>query len=463
MCVRMRKLFVLMMLTVASAGIFAQSLPAAFEEGALSVVADENDEHRLLLKVTLPVLSSSGDVLSDPLTKLVFSEMNMLGSFNPIATITDAGVLVPGANVEYVVEKASDGNHTYHAELFTAAGGNGGASAHIYVGFDQPGRVVNLHAVKADNGISVTWEAPVEGLNGGKMGDLNQITYTVRRGANLYDAQAVVLAEDISALQWTDETAFSEESLFCYIVTARSPYGTGYPSESNSIVVGEPSRLPFVENFDALLDEYGNTTTEHSTWQKSFGGDHYCAWQVGQEAVMGNGTMVKPHNGGGLLYAYYYGFWTLDQWDALTSGHICMEGATRPKLSFWYYEAVGGQASQHLLVQLSTDDETFSDLLDIEHGKADEAGWRLVTADLSAYAQQTVMLRFCSVAEGLGCVSVIVDQLLIEDDTTALEKVSDEQLPIAARRYSLQGQQVTDDYRGMTIGSDGRITTCRCR
>lgn len=439
--------------------VLVGELPGSFGPDDFTVVPDAKDGYKLLLTVTLPTLNSLGKPLTMPYTKVVFSELNMIGMPVPIETVTEAEMLTPGSKIEYEIAHVADGEHQYCVEAFTQAGGNDLSYEQIFVGFDQPGPVGNLHAEMTENGVLVTWEAPNKGDHGGNMGDPSQITYTIRRGVDQYDALAEVLAEHVSELQWLDTTEFGEESLFCYIVTSSSPYGDGYPTVSNALIAGHPADLPFTENFDKAFDEYGNTTSEHSTWQKSFVGDYFCAWQIGQETYRADYEQVKPHNGNGLLYAYYSIYYSFDQCDDYTSGHISLSGAEAPSLSFWYYDMSDSQGSQHVLVQASSDDESFATLLDIEHGKAESFGWRLVQVDLSEYKDQVIKIRFRSEAQGSGCVSMAIDELQIVADVNGIESLESGRKPHSGI-YNLQGMRQNSLMPGINI-VDGRIIMIR--
>lgn len=430
-------------------------LPNYFMDEDFIVTQDPEDEYKVTLEVTLPTLNDIGEPLNSPYTKLVFGEMTPM-SMEPMPIYTEeaAEVLVPGATVQYVIDHVNDGLHLYTVQAFTAAGSNWPLSKELFVGKDQPGTVQNITVEVTAEGNVISWEAPVIGLNGGDQGDISAITYTVTRGTDFYDPAAVVIAEGISELTVTDVTDFTEETRFLYIITASSPYGNGYPTASEELIQGPAALLPFAENFDVVADEYGNTTYEHSTWQKttSF---YYCAWQLGQETYIGE-TVIKPYNGGGLLYAYYDNWGLKDQWDAITSGHIDCSSIELPAMSFMLYDLNCGGTDVTLKVEVSTDDENFTTVKEIVMGNAETEGWTKVIFELNELAGATsAVVRFMSVAKGENCIPVVIDAIKIADlDGVGISSVAADKAQSEVR-FNLQGQR-TNAQKGLMI-EDGKL------
>lgn len=430
--------------------IVVGELPADLKPGDFTATTDPSDPYCVILEVTLPSTNSLGEPLKMPITKVEFGEMSGMSFLPEVFYTEDAEeVLVPGTKLQYVVDRASNGNHTYSVAVYTAAGSNYPAMSSLFIGKDQPGRVQNIHAKVTDDGIVVTWEVPIEGLNGGDMGNLSAITYTVKRGADQYDESAVVIAKDIKEFSVTDKTTFTEESKFVYIITAKSPYGEGYPTCSNQIVVGPASTLPFSENFDVPLDQWGNTTTKHSTWVKESNG-YFCAWQIGQNTYA-NDKEVKPHSGKGLLYAFYSPWGNLNQWDSFTSGTIDFSAAESPLLTFWLYDWQQGGSPVSLKVQTSTDGTEFATAETINIGNATEDGWHEVTVALPALKNAAKgKIRFLTEAIGTGGVPVAIDDILIEGNATGIKTVRNEAHTMQ-NYYNLAGQRVSKDAKGLII------------
>lgn len=428
--------------------------PAEIEEGQFTATVDPSDAYSVILTVALPTLDSAGKPLTMPITKVEFGELGPQ-SFEPNVFYTEDAeeVLTPGTKLQYIVEKVPDGLHLYTVQVYTATGCCAPATSQIFIGKDQPGMANNIVANVTTDGIVVSWEAPAEGKNAGDMGDPAQFTYTVKRGADQYDATAVTIAEGIKELTVTDKTQFTEENKFVYIIIVKSPYGESYPACSNELVVGPSVQLPFEEDFDVPFDEYGNTTTRYSTWSKAYS-DWFCAWQVGQETYVGE-EFIKPHSGAGMLYAYYNSWGQTHQWDSYTTGSIDFTQAAAPELTFWLYDiAIEGGSDVTLSIQVS-DGGDFTTVQSFTIGQTAETGWRQVTVKLDALkGAERGKIRFLSQADGSNCVPVIIDDIIIHESTpdsapTTIARVGS----TAGSRipYNLQGQPAPKNARGIVI------------
>lgn len=438
-----------------SQSVIVGELPADLAPGEFTCTVDEKNPYQVILEVLLPSKNSLGETLTMPITKVEFGELGGM-TFEPQVFYTEDAeeVLVPGTKLQFVVEKVTDGLHSYSCQVYTATGGNWPASTDVFIGKDQPGMAQNVVAQVTDEGIVVTWEAPTTGMNGGDQGDPAAFTYTVSRAANLYDANAVVIAKDIKELKVVDKTEFAEANQFVYIVTVKSPHGESYPVASNQLLVGPVAQLPYSENFDVPLDEWGNTTTEHSTWSKDYSG-WFCAWQIGQETYVGN-KMVKPHSGAGLLYAYYNSWGETHQWDSFTSGGIYFPKASEPELKFWLYDVAVGGSDVTLSIQYSVDGNEFATAQSIAIGNAEEEGWRQVSVQLPELkGAEAGKVRFLSEANGSNCVAVILDDIeIVDNNPDAIQAVKLDNRGII---YNQMGQRVGKNARGIVIINGKKI------
>ncbi len=432
-------------------------VPANLAPGDFTVTANPSKPNEVTLEVLLPSTDSNGAPLKAPIKMVEFGEMGPMSYVPEVFYTEDAEeVLTPGTKLQYIIDKAADGLHIYTVTVYTAAGCNYPSTVSIFIGMDQPGRVHNITAKETGDGILVTWDAPNSGMNGGDMGNPSDFTYTVRRGADQYDESAVVIAKDIKELSVTDNTVFTEESKFVYIITVKSPYGEGYPTCSNELVVGPASTLPFSENFDTPLDQWGNTTTEHSTWSKAYSG-HFCAWQIGQSTFI-NDKQVDPHGGKGLLYAFYSPWGNLNQWDSFTSGNIDFSEANAPAMSFWLYDVAQGGSPITLKVQTSADGEEFATVETINIGNAAEDGWREVTVPLSALKNVARgKVRFLAEALGTGGIPVAIDDILIEGNAATGISVMQNPAGRTLNSFNLAGQRVAESAKGLLIKNGKKI------
>lgn len=426
-------------------------IPADLAEEDFTATPGSFNWREITLEITLPTLNSLGEELKAPITKVVFSELNSISwTAAPFYVETDEELLQPGMKFQYIIPDASDGPHTYMAEVYTATGANNAATVTVFIGYDLPGMVENLMAQQSEEGFTISWDAPSTGLNGGKMGD--DIWYNVYRGTSEYDPEPVVVAKGIRTTSVTDNPVATEESKFVYIVYAESQYGLSYPSVTEEFVIGPAAKLPFYENFDVIADEYGNTTTEHSSWSKSEHTGYFNAWQIGQ-SVTTSEVNVLPHNGNGLLYAYYDVWMNNNTTDTYTSGNIDFSTAAAPTMTFWLYDFNTVLSDMELRIQTSANGEEFEDAETISLGYAETNGWRQATVSLESLAGAAKgKVRFCSISSGRDSFPVIIDEIAITagvDDEDAIASVHTTVNSNAA--YNLIGQRITANTRGIII------------
>lgn len=443
--------------------VIVGQVPADIEFGMFSATISEKNDYTVILQVTLPTTNSMGEPLTMPITKVEFGELGPM-SFEPevIYTETDSEILLPGETLMYIIENATDGLHSYSVQVYTEAGSCWPANADIFVGKDQPGMVMDLTAEETTEGVLVKWEAPMEGLNGGSMGNIDDITYTVKRGTSEYDENAVVIAEDIKDLSVLDKVNFTEETKFVYIVTAKSPYGEGYPCVSNELVMGPASVPPFYENFD-VVGEYGYTSPEHASWSKGDYSDWYNGWQFGQYAVV-DGNDIMPYNGTGLLYAYYDAWMNHDCWEEFVSGNIDFSNATAPTMTFWLYDIAKGGSDVTLTVKTIKDGEdgpVVTDAAVIAMGNAEKDGWRQITVDLSAVAfAPKAKVCFHSESVGTNSFAVLIDAIAITatpEDETGINGIASAQDAKRSASFNLMGQRVQKNAKGIIIVDGKKI------
>ena len=435
--------------------VIVGEVPADFDDDAMTYSFDPENETRVILSVRLPELNSFGEPITMPYTKLEFGEMNPV-LFTPVVMYTeeDEELLVPGQVVQYAVGYSGDGLHTYTAQVYTESGGNWPTTVNVFVGKDQPGRVQNIQVVPGEGGLMISWEAPARGMNGGNMGNIEDITYTVVRGGNENDANSVVVAKNIKEYSVFDKVEFTEETKFVYVITASSPYGEGYPKSSHELIMGPASKLPYTESFD-VQNEYGNVSAEHPSWTRSTNSIYgYCAWNYGVNGTyMYDNTFINPHNGYGMMYAYYDNWMNHGTWDAITSGNIDFSDCAEPELSFWMYQIPVRKCGTELKVQVSNE-EGFNDLLIMNVGDVEEAGWYKITLSLEALKGVAEgRIRFVATSlsndpEALFC-SVAIDEITIKDNAAeSIEQITTTENNVI---YDLNGQRVSKMQKGIFI------------
>lgn len=129
---------------------------------------------------------------------------------------------------------------TPHAGTVT---GKGVTTDEIVVGEDFPGAVANLSAQGADKVITITWEAPAEGLNKGEY-DKEGITYNVI----LLPDTELAKGQKTTSFQYTVDSDVI--TTYKFAVTAVTKKGEGPATETAGITFGSYYEVPFTENFD---------------------------------------------------------------------------------------------------------------------------------------------------------------------------------------------------------------------
>ena len=128
----------------------------------------------------------------------------------------------------------------------------------VYGGNDRPAVVKNLQAQYSDHkdAITLTWEAPTTGHNGGNL-DGAEITYKVVRRPDW-----VTVAEGLKECTFTD-TPDRQQELTQYEVYAVSTGGESDAVRTTPALVGQPAKLPYLETFDSYTASYRYTVIKN--------------------------------------------------------------------------------------------------------------------------------------------------------------------------------------------------------
>ncbi len=260
---------------------------------------------------------------------------------------------VPGTEYTYIDNDAPDGNNTYYLKTVTFVGESDQASASIFLGLDYPSAPSRLSATEADGKVTVTWEAPSAGYNGGVL-DQSKVRYAVYRKSGSYDTNPKLLADDVVECSYTDDLAdITAEQMVYYRVRAyndvEAPANAyNYAETYNGIMVGPPAPLPFRETFNA-----GNKFNKSfdKMWETDFSWESFSNYyirntdqtiNVGGDAELhiaagvDGGSNDDEAGADGFFYVtpavYYYNCGE----GYLTSGNLSFATATNPYVSFWY-------------------------------------------------------------------------------------------------------------------------------
>lgn len=371
------------------------------------------------LSFTAPTKDNNGEDLEDIKSINVSRYNNDTFVWDELSPLTE---VAPGAKLTYTDETAVSGqSYQYRVNVTGSAGSSYGTTGSVYVGIDEPERPENVvAAVGTDGKVTVTWDVPSKGVNNGYI-DVDNLTYSVLRGNGYSDYDATLIQSGIKGTSFTDNTVFGEEEAVKYFVKANNNGTVGYGGISNVVLVGAPSSLPFVENFDVPTAD-GNITAQHSTWQMT-SSEPASDWSFAALAYFIMEGQVQPVDGGkGLAYVYYGIASSYERDDYLTSGNIDVAGAEEPKLTFHLYGVPGYDSALDVLV--SADGSEFKSLRKF-HYNTDftEAGWQkyVLPLDIPATAK-TARIRFHAHKGAYSC-SIAIDNILVDDKKTGVENV----------------------------------------
>ena len=382
----------------------------------------------VFLKFTAPTKDNKGNDLEE-ITKIYVQTYNnsryIWEDLDEIENVT------PGQKVVYTDNTVSTGQTARYRVIVGGTAGNSyGTEVSVFVGLDTPLSPSNVVATVNDNGtITVTWEAPTEGVNGGYI-DVDNLVYTVLRGNGYSDYDATVVKEGLNTTEFTDETEFTEETIVKYFVKANNKGLVGNSRASNTVAVGPAAALPFVENFD-VKNTRGYVTAEHSTWTTtSSDGTGY--WEYAEMAYLADGQVTPVEGGIGLAYVYYGPYTTYERDDYLTSGNINVENVTSAELVFWSYGSPDYNSSLAAEVAYDKSDE-FTEIVKMsnEYDVAD-AGWIKYTETIAIpEGTKTVQLRFHA-HKGNNSTSIAIDNISLSAQTVGVENVATGNICITA-------------------------------
>ena len=209
---------------------------------------------------TLPTVRHDGAALTGNLDYEVFIDGIPVGTGSGAA-----------GTQQSVACSATNGKHDIKVVCHNSDGeGDSAELKGVFIGKDTPGYATDIRlAVDASGNVTLTWEAPAEGVNGGYFNP-SEVKYKVVRMAD----DAVVSTDAVSP--FTDTFASERPAKLFYTVT---PYITeeisGLPMPSNKVMVGEPLGIPYSEDFtsydDAFTIEMRDDPSHSWEWQYDFG------------------------------------------------------------------------------------------------------------------------------------------------------------------------------------------------
>lgn len=389
--------------------------------------------------VILSFRAPSTDADGQPLKAIKSISISKYDSENFVWTVIEelTDDLTPGEVYTYTDPNVISGEvYEYRVAVAGSAGNSYGTTRSVFVGIDEPLAPIDIKAeIGPDSKVVVTWGRPEAGINNGYV-DFDNLTYAIYRGNGYSDYYATLLKSGLRELTFTDPETFTEEQNVRYFVKAINGTIQGTSGMSNLLLVGDPSELPYVENFDREVD--GLIEPEHGAWTTSSPGNTP-VWAFAELAYLINEGQVQPVNGGkGLAYAYYGPYSSNEREDYLTSGRIAVGSAKNLTLEFYVYGVPG--YDQTLDAEVSFDGGDFESVLYINYpSDFQEEGWVKETVRFDVpEGSETMQLRMHAHKGAYSC-SVVIDNIRISDTDLAVRDLGE---TLAGSRIHAEGGRI---------------------
>lgn len=406
-------------------------------------------------------------VYSDPIVLFSSDEERAAGS--SLTFVDDNnGEPMPEGRYEYVVTagwKWGLGKTSYTAQLY----------------MDAPAAPENIKAVKTDDGVMLTWDAPTTGNNYGFI-EPDKLTYDVYRvdGYNLN-----LIASDLTDLFYVDSIEdITEPTSIQWHVRAKNEQGESseYGGRSEALVVGPNLTLPFHETFDkagmySLEFQYPWTLDDMGSgvyWQAANSAAYY------PDQVTWQPVEVKPEAPATGMARLAYDSYYSTGMSQMTSPTIDVTDMEAGMLEFDYY--VHPNSYCFLIVQLvrfdldegGQDDPGIEPLSiwDEEEGPepyenvfveplydttATDGEWRHASINITSFADDSEMrVRFIGESDFMPECGYIVPICVTNVNVTCTQTVGVESVAAAAETvsteyFNLQGVRLSEPAQGDVV------------
>lgn len=299
--------------------------------------------------------------------------------------------VTPGQHCE-VEDRAEDivnGYNSYSVIAYNTHGPGLTASTRAYIGLDIPQAPQHVTAQVSEHGIVLSWEAPTQGMHGGYI-DATQLTYITQ------SADGQRYATDIADCQYTDDQVemTGRQRLLQYLVAAVNTAGIGLAGVSNSVVVGDPHPLPFVESFAGGMPQ-------NTGWYLT---------SVGQSSFRITSSISADDDMGSVLF---YPSFAGDE-AIINTGKLDISQVQNPNLIFTYFAFPGSQA--HLLIEMSINGGTPQEVADIDYSQLTcQMGWQKAIIPLpGTEAGAYVQLHFHATCQD-AVTPIMFDEVAVRD------------------------------------------------
>lgn len=373
------------------------SVPAPVSD--LKAVGAPDGVLRIDISFTAPTTTMRGA----PLTELASIDIIDGPSGRQLHRFTSPA---PGASLSWSDTEAEQGIHVYKVVARTAQGAGQEETVQGFAGIDVPNPVSDLEMTGETGAMTLSWNAPEAGVNGGNMQGV--VAYRIDRVVN---AVAQNIAEGLTATTLTDNWECDTQAFVYYTVTATTAVGDSDPVSTRTFAAGHPYSLPYAESFAG-----GHPSTEPWSVEQVVGAQG--SWKI---TTKGEDPYVSAQDGdSGMATFDGYHSWTNGCELRLVSPALDFSEWNDPTLTFWMYHFNGqgwsdtDPVGETMTVEASAENEPFAKVAGADYESyAPKNGWTEHTLDLSALAGKgNVRLAFRG--KGAGNFNIHIDNIKVE-------------------------------------------------
>lgn len=367
------------------------------------------------LEFTAPTQTVDGSEVAAPLTAEISREGEVIGTVENIAA---------GETRTYTDNNAAQGINRYSVCTLDAIGKRSEAvEVSVRVGIDVPELPTNLLLSDiGGNAIKLTWEHPAQGINGGYV-DPNGLIYTIYEPTYLMPMFTDIQGTEFT-IRFEDLTGQSSLALALGVenLAGKNPEAL----ISNTVIVGEPYGLPFIERFANGHSDNGWFLNGQVVYEED-------GWDIH------TGSGVNGESG----YTYFFGSGINNEEQRLTTPKLTLKGCENPMLHF-YCESPDTQ-NDRLLVEIATDfNGEYTVIKEIDFANETAGQWSECEISLKEYTDaEYIHVAFHAIpAEDSFYSTICLDEVSIRD----------------MKPYDLKTESYTIDNDELKIGQKAVVT-----
>lgn len=353
----------------------------------LKAIADPTGKQQATLSFTLPQKAIDGTLISDKMDAAIICWGDTLKKFSDCK---------PGEKLQYVHNSDATGSHTYTVVAKDTKGWGLESKVSTYLGDDAPGEVDSLNLEESSpSTLRLSWKAPSKGLHGGHVG-LNGLTYSIT------DMDGKVMTTDHSPLEYSFTKNENRQQLKAFTIQAYNSLGKGPVSLTDTLFVGNPYKIPFIESFSKnRLASYPWILQDNSnaTWE-----------------VTDRGLYADPMDHDGGLLSFSNGAEGASATAIMPK--VSIKGSKHPMLKFWWWTSKREANELYVIIR---DDKGCNHTiahLSQQNSASDEGQWEICSYSLADFANTDyVQVKFCGVGHpGINPIYAInIDDVSITD------------------------------------------------